>query len=75
VGCNDDETATQLTPEFQAAVESGKTYFIVVSSKSPEPPAGRFTLTSTIESRADGSKDLWKRSIDERRLRIFRRSN
>jgi hypothetical protein len=26
------------------AVESGKTYFLVVGSKSATPPAGRFTL-------------------------------
>ncbi|MFT3774215.1 MAG: hypothetical protein QM820_53310 [Minicystis sp.] len=44
LGCNDDETATKLTPELQMAVESGKTYFIVVGSKTATPPAGRFTL-------------------------------
>lgn len=44
LGCNDDETATKLTPELQMPVESGKTYFLVVGSKSATPPAGRFTL-------------------------------
>jgi hypothetical protein len=44
LGCNDDETATKLTPELQMAVESGKTYFLMVGSKSATPPAGRFTL-------------------------------
>jgi hypothetical protein len=44
LGCNDDETATKATPELQMAVESGKTYFLVVGSKSAAPPAGRFTL-------------------------------
>jgi hypothetical protein len=44
LGCNDDETATKLTPELEMAVESGKTYFLVVGSKSATPPAGRFTL-------------------------------
>jgi hypothetical protein len=44
LGCNDDETPTKLTPELQMAVEIGKTYFLVVGSKSATPPAGRFTL-------------------------------
>lgn len=44
LGCNDDETATTLTPELQMSVESGKTYFLVVGSKSATPPAGRFAL-------------------------------
>jgi len=44
LGCNDDETATKQTPRLQLAVESGKTYFLTVASKSATPPAGRFTL-------------------------------
>ncbi len=45
LGCNDNETATKLTPELQMPVEAGKTYFIVVGSASTTtaaPPLGRF---------------------------------
>lgn len=44
LGCNNDETATKLTPELQIAVEAGKTYFIVVGSVAATAPPGRFTL-------------------------------
>jgi hypothetical protein len=44
LGCNNDETATKLTPELEMAVEAGKTYFIVVGSMAETPPPGRFAL-------------------------------
>jgi hypothetical protein len=44
LGCNNDETATKLTPELEIGIESGKTYYIVVGSFAAQPPPGRFTL-------------------------------
>lgn len=44
LGCNNDETATKLTPELEIGIESGKTYYIVVGSIGATPPPGRFTL-------------------------------
>jgi hypothetical protein len=43
IGCNDDEHAGEGRPELRIPIETGKTYFIVVSSKGP-PPAGRFYM-------------------------------
>jgi hypothetical protein len=44
IGCNDDSgKAGELRPVVEVSIQSGKTYFIVVSSKGP-PPAGRFYL-------------------------------
>lgn len=44
LGCNNDETATKLTPELQIPVEMGKPYLIVVGSVAAKAPSGRFTL-------------------------------
>jgi hypothetical protein len=44
LGCNNDETATKLTPELQIPVEGGKPYFIVVGSVAAKAPLGRFEL-------------------------------
>lgn len=44
LGCNNNASATKLTPQLQMAVETGKTYFIVVGSMAASPPPGRFTL-------------------------------
>ncbi|MDF2694441.1 MAG: Tryptophan synthase alpha chain [Labilithrix sp.] len=43
IGCNDDQDAKDKRPALTIAIESGKTYFLVVSSKGP-PPAGRFYM-------------------------------
>jgi hypothetical protein len=44
IGCNDDPGKTgELRPEVRVPIQSGKTYFIVASSKGP-PPAGRFYM-------------------------------
>jgi hypothetical protein len=44
LGCNNDKTATKLTPELQIPVEAGKPYFIVVGSVAARAPPGRFVL-------------------------------
>ncbi|APR81164.1 Tryptophan synthase alpha chain [Minicystis rosea] len=44
LGCNNDESSTKLTPELELAVESGKTYYIVVGSFAAQAPSGRFSL-------------------------------
>ncbi|MBX3187947.1 MAG: hypothetical protein KF819_13070 [Labilithrix sp.] len=41
IGCNDDDRDKR--PRLKLAIETGRTYFVVVSSKGP-PPAGRFYM-------------------------------